>query len=263
MKIYDVFLFFNEFDLLDIRMDELDGVVDKHILIEAPYTFTMKSKPYFYYDQGWAQRPKIECIPIPKESFEGMKPLNRNDIHYVERFQRNYVKGYLETVCKSDDVIIFSDIDEIPTVHQVAMFIGSKKGSARFKTKLYRYFYNLYFQLWASSHFFRWNEMKNWINDLDSIRTKCKPDIISESCGWHFSAVGDYEFIKYKLENKSSSNEKRVKERLKIKDYIKTRINDRLHPFKTRGAGSIVSVDDMPDYIKCNENRFHHLLLKD
>jgi len=46
--IYDCFSFFNELDLLEIRLHELDPVVDKFVLVEASKTFQGKDKPLFY-----------------------------------------------------------------------------------------------------------------------------------------------------------------------------------------------------------------------
>jgi len=40
VTVYNCFLFYDEFDLLDIRLAELGDVVDTFVLVEAPYTFT-------------------------------------------------------------------------------------------------------------------------------------------------------------------------------------------------------------------------------
>ena len=45
--IYDCFIFFNEFDLLEIRLNELDNIVDKFVLVEANFTHSSKEKPYY------------------------------------------------------------------------------------------------------------------------------------------------------------------------------------------------------------------------
>ena len=46
--IIDCFPFFNELDLLDIRLKLLDDIVDKVILIESTRTFTLTKKRLFY-----------------------------------------------------------------------------------------------------------------------------------------------------------------------------------------------------------------------
>ena len=44
--VIDCFLFFDEIDLLEIRLNELKDVVDVFVLTESPYTFTGKEKPF-------------------------------------------------------------------------------------------------------------------------------------------------------------------------------------------------------------------------
>ena len=42
--IIDCFPFFNELDLLDIRLKLLDNIVDKVVLVESTRTFTLSKK---------------------------------------------------------------------------------------------------------------------------------------------------------------------------------------------------------------------------
>ena len=42
MKIVDVFPFFNELDLLEIRLRLLNKIVDKFVLIDSNRTFSLK-----------------------------------------------------------------------------------------------------------------------------------------------------------------------------------------------------------------------------
>ncbi|MDR1700993.1 MAG: glycosyl transferase GT17 family protein, partial [Lachnoclostridium sp.] len=46
--IYDCFLFFNELDLLDIRFNILDPVVDRFVIAEATRTFTNNEKLLYF-----------------------------------------------------------------------------------------------------------------------------------------------------------------------------------------------------------------------
>ena len=48
MKIYDCFTFYNELDLLEIRLNELDSVVDYFVIVEATKTQTGLDKPLFF-----------------------------------------------------------------------------------------------------------------------------------------------------------------------------------------------------------------------
>lgn len=46
--VYDCFPFFNELDLLELRLRELSPVVDKFVLVEATRTFQKKEKPLVF-----------------------------------------------------------------------------------------------------------------------------------------------------------------------------------------------------------------------
>ena len=47
MKIFDVFTFYNELDLLELRMNILGNSVDYFVINEANITFTGKPKPLY------------------------------------------------------------------------------------------------------------------------------------------------------------------------------------------------------------------------
>ena len=47
-KIYNAFLFFNELELLEIRLDELYDIVDYFVIVESDRTFTNKPKPLYF-----------------------------------------------------------------------------------------------------------------------------------------------------------------------------------------------------------------------
>ena len=48
MKIFDVFTFYNELDLLELRMNILGDSVDYFVINEANITFTGKPKPLYF-----------------------------------------------------------------------------------------------------------------------------------------------------------------------------------------------------------------------
>ena len=48
--IVDCFPFFNELDLLEIRLNILKDVVDKFVLVEASKTQTKLDKPFYFED---------------------------------------------------------------------------------------------------------------------------------------------------------------------------------------------------------------------
>ena len=57
MKIYDCFTFFNELELLDLRLKELYNYVDYFVLVEATLTHTGKTKDLIF--------EKLQSLGIP------------------------------------------------------------------------------------------------------------------------------------------------------------------------------------------------------
>ena len=50
MRIFDSFIFFNELDLLEMRLNILNDVVDYFVLTESPWTVSGNSKPLYYQE---------------------------------------------------------------------------------------------------------------------------------------------------------------------------------------------------------------------
>ena len=46
MKVFDSFIFFNELDLLEMRLNILGDVVDTFVITESPFTVSGNENPY-------------------------------------------------------------------------------------------------------------------------------------------------------------------------------------------------------------------------
>lgn len=113
---YDCFSFFNELDLLEIRLNVLSDVVDRFVLVESTITHTGLPKPLFYEQNknrfaSFASRiVHIVVSEFPKAP-DGFSP--RQKAWLIENVQRNAImQGLLNA--NSDDVVLISDLDEIP-----------------------------------------------------------------------------------------------------------------------------------------------------
>jgi beta-1,4-mannosyl-glycoprotein beta-1,4-N-acetylglucosaminyltransferase len=115
MAIFDCFTFFNELDILELRLKELDAVVDYFVIGEATRTFSNEPKPLHFTDnqQRFARfLPKIIHVVIDDLPAGG-------DAWDREAFQRNALERGLERA-GPEDVIMVSDVDEIPFPQNVA-----------------------------------------------------------------------------------------------------------------------------------------------
>ena len=107
--VYDCIPFFNELDILKLRLHILDPIVDRFIIEEATVTFSGEPKELcFEKNKSMFQEflPKITYLVVdnsPKQA----------STHERDKFQKNaLVKGLSEAA--EEDVIILSDVDEIP-----------------------------------------------------------------------------------------------------------------------------------------------------
>jgi beta-1,4-mannosyl-glycoprotein beta-1,4-N-acetylglucosaminyltransferase len=116
-KIYDLFIINTELDWLEIRLNELKDQVDYFVILESGSTFTGLPKPLCLKDH-WAQfstfHPQIIYQVLNDTGFS-------SDVAWDhEAFQRNAMFDQVfpglsgDQKPSLDDVILVSDIDEIP-----------------------------------------------------------------------------------------------------------------------------------------------------
>jgi hypothetical protein len=120
--LYDTFMFFDELDILEIRLNILDKFVDRYVLVEATRTHSGQPKKLVFHKnrERFAKfLPKIEHIIV-----EDM-PLVADDRWVAENFQRDAImRGLGEGL--DDDWVVVSDVDEIwnPAVVREFPMIG-------------------------------------------------------------------------------------------------------------------------------------------
>ena len=111
MKIYDCFPFYNEFELLELRLKALWDVVDVFVIVEADKTHTNKPKPFYFWERQDEFKeffPKIRHLPV-----EMTMPYNGVGDWSIENAQRDAIIYGLDDA-DPDDLIMISDADEIP-----------------------------------------------------------------------------------------------------------------------------------------------------
>ena len=111
MRVIDVFPFFNELDILDIRLNLLDPYVDCFIISEATKTFSGLEKP-LYFEENKERFSKFSHKIIHNIVEDTTSP----DLHPYQRdvFQKDNIKKVILENTSDDDVIIWSDVDEVP-----------------------------------------------------------------------------------------------------------------------------------------------------
>ncbi|MFQ3576957.1 MAG: hypothetical protein SNJ77_11035 [Cytophagales bacterium] len=113
-RIFDCFIFYNELDLLELRLEEYFEHVDYFVISEANFTHQNKEKQ-FNFENNLERFKKFESKiiylkVINKPEFkEGM---TMDDYHWsLENYQRNKIIDLLSDINENDWVML-SDLDE-------------------------------------------------------------------------------------------------------------------------------------------------------
>ena len=234
MRIYDCFSYLDEDLLLDLRLNIMDKHVDYFVIVESDKTWQNNHKDY-NFDILKFKRFKDRIIYIKVTDMpDGDNPYVR------ENFQRNCIsKGLINS--SDDDLIIISDLDEIPNPNQIKNFKKSMK-FAVFKQMHFYYKINLQSQInpyWFGSRICVKKYLKSpqWLRNLKFKKRpfwrldKLRLNNIIEEGGWHFCNLKTPEQLLYKYKNLCETNDPHVfKERIDEKylnlNEIKKRINN-------------------------------------
>ena len=121
----DSFLFFNETELVELRIKYLNNLVDYFVVVEADITHQGKKKSWNFPRilesnlKEFSNKIQYHQLNIDPEKIKNeeswiIDDIKGNDAHRVDNFQRNYIKTACEKF-SNEDILIISDVDEIPS----------------------------------------------------------------------------------------------------------------------------------------------------
>jgi Glycosyltransferase family 17 len=205
-KIYDCFLFFNELDVLEIRLNELYDHVDAFVLVESIETFRGNPKPLYYLNNQERFKQFSDKIIhiIVYENFVTDNPWNR------ENYQRNQImRGLFQ--CSAKDIIMVSDVDEIVRAKKLPeildMIYRKNIYPVRCHQPLYRYYLNSFDNsiTWScGTYVTKFSDLVH--KDLDHLRSSRGDFFHIENAGWHFTSMGGLTSFIAKMESFSHSD---------------------------------------------------------
>jgi beta-1,4-mannosyl-glycoprotein beta-1,4-N-acetylglucosaminyltransferase len=303
MKIYDGFLFFNELDLLEIRLNTLNDVVDQFILVEASVTHQGTPKPFIFEENkdkfskflNKIIHIKVDNIPDSFVTLPQIYPTNfkeqiikgiYDDISKTKLFNRfnhnemGFGRDFFQKECvklgminaSDDDVLISSDLDEIPNPEILSRLNEFFEEDAfyTFNQTHYCYYLNMlhYSHIdnsrnnnteintnWKGSRMGAWKQMKNY--SLNELRAQNNNDIMDG--GWHFSWMGGIDRVKTKLQSYShqENNQPHIIDNV---DKMLT-ANDTIYDFRGDQSTKVEIGSNHPDYLTNNQNKYKHLII--
>jgi beta-1,4-mannosyl-glycoprotein beta-1,4-N-acetylglucosaminyltransferase len=204
-KIADCFIFYNELELLEYRLNLLNNIVDYFILVESTKTFSGKDKKLYYQDNKERfNKFQDKIVHIIVDDMPYSENNIKNDEQWLnEHFQRNSIsKGINILNLKVHDLIIISDVDEIPDPNTLSEL---KKTNYEFTMRVLDmdfYYYNLNCKLkqeWLVAKILSYKTYKYLNLSCNDIRCISSFPKISNG-GWHLSYFGNNEFIQRKLD---------------------------------------------------------------
>jgi hypothetical protein len=259
-RVFSLTSFSNELDILEIRLAELDPIVDVHIISEAPMTHQGRPKP-LYLKENWARfepwHAKIRRVQ-PDDMPTGS---SLADMWRRESDQREAMRAELLRLDPTrGDVVLLSDADEIPSRETVERFLGQ---AIHILLPMHLYYAN-----------WRWREIEqnftlcrlfpaDWVRGMalsEIYRTWASPNTgLEDDLGWHMAYMGGIAAIVDKLKNTAHGelNSPEFTDRRHLEQV--TKYGEDI--FK-RGYRTVeqVGVETLPSYLESNQERFAHLL---
>jgi beta-1,4-mannosyl-glycoprotein beta-1,4-N-acetylglucosaminyltransferase len=183
--IVDCFTFFNEFEVLELRLRTLENVVDRFVLCEAPFTFRGESKPLFFAQAAerfarWGDRITYLTYTGPPQE----NPWEN------EWGQRDFLATALSG-CAADDLILIGDCDEIPDP-QLAARRPTEHRIVGHRMMLLAGYVNRVVGVgftWTGTRALTVESLAGY-DGLSDVRKRPHSELDVVDGGWHFTALG-------------------------------------------------------------------------
>ena len=268
MKIYDCFQFFNEENILDLRLNILDEFVNFFVIVESTTDHQGNTKKLNFDINKFGKFQKKIIYVVVEDTVETIKKPHIGQNSLVEQHQRNSITKGLKN-CDDNDLVIISDIDEIPDLTKLNFF--DKKKYAVFAQKKFDYKLNLLNETegeWYGSKICLKKNLKSpqWLRDLKFKKypfwrvDKIRNLQIIRNGGWHFSYLQSPENILKKIMSFSHgehnipvfANQKNIEEKIKMQKNI----------FDLKFSYKKVEIDHtFPKYIIENREKFREWII--
>jgi beta-1,4-mannosyl-glycoprotein beta-1,4-N-acetylglucosaminyltransferase len=265
--IYDCFSFFNELDLLELRLNILNPVVDRFVIAEATRTHQKKEKPLYFQENKERFKPflhKIEHVIVDTyPTFWNSGRPKINTWHYEKNQRKQIMKGLSK--CGPEDMIIVSDLDEIPNPELVKKHAGHD-GDVVFDQYMFMFYLNMIstskktkeYELWPGTVM---TKFKN-IDTINKVRLLRNPENLNALrlpfSGWHFTYMGGVDKIITKLE--SFAHKEFNYEEFKSADRVQEIINKGEDLFNPDVTNALLKDEKiLPEYLLKNKSKYPHL----
>ena len=270
MKIIDCFNYFDENMMLEIRLATLCNVVDKFIICEATLDHAGNKKKLNFDIKNFKKYENkikyivVDDLPLIVKKFRK----NWHTAHARDQYQRNALIRGIED-CDPEDLIMISDLDEIPNPNKISSF-GKKDKFACFVQGNFLFKFNLLnitAPIWHGTRMCRKKDLKSpqWLREIKAKKLpfykffKPKFDKYIYNGGWHFSSIKTAEGI-YKKLNSYAEQQWNTSEFKNI-DIIKEKIVQKKDLFNRGHNFEVVKIDkEFPKYVYDNKEKLKEFI---
>jgi len=237
MKVYDCFQFFNEENVLDLRLNILDKFVDFFVIVESTTDHQGRDKKLNFNMEKFKKFKEKIIYIVVNDTLDNIKKSHIGQNSLVERHQRNSIMRGLKN-CDDNDLVIISDVDEIPDLNKLNLF-DEKNRYAVFCQKKFDYKLNLLNETegdWYGSKICLKKNLKSpqWLRDLKFKKypfwriDKIRDLQVIKNGGWHFSYLQNPEDLLKKIASFSHGehnkpefvNSKNIEEKIRMQKNI-------------------------------------------
>lgn len=257
-KVYDVFSFFNELDMLEMRLNILDPYVDYFVIVEATETFSGQPKKLFYQEnkerfKKWHHKiihhvisdypHDIVILALADKSANVPK-----DIEHWRRefYQKESIKKALVGL-NDKDICFVGDVDEIWNYRRKYSLLDGDVFKLRLKVYSY-YLNNRSSEKFAGTIITRFGTIKNAC--LNHLRTQNLHYL--NNGGWHFTNMGGLEQIRAKLNASYTDESYNTPE---VQNMLEKRLRENVD-YIGRKFKFVIDERGLPEYLIENRSRY-------
>lgn len=258
MKIIDSFMFHNELDVLELRLNVLDPVVDYFVIVESNYSHIGNPKPLVYkWNSSRFNKFANKIIYLVVDLKLDPNPL------IVNWQYRDYLSRYIcsqSWVDVKEDFILHGDLDEIPNPDKVIELRDTKAPVTVFQHSFYDYALDLR-QVdddysWLRGTIF--GKITDFKEPLSQTREHWANYNLVKA-GWHYQNMGGPKTVSEKLNRFAHCNEMIPFNR--SENFVRSKIKE-----KTDISGNIkleqiqLDATTSPAYLLNNLDKYKHML---
>ena len=272
-KVYDCITFYQANMLFQLRFEILKDVVDYFVICEANKSHTGLKKE-FNFNPKIPEKYKDKIIYIKVTDLPDIKIKGKKDYKLLSLQMENLFKGIRSA--NQNDLIIFSDEDEIPNPNIINSFNYKKYKFGIFLQNMYYYKLNIMNTdegngNWAGSRICQKKNLKSFFKlRLLKIKNleypfwrfdKEKSIELIKSGGWHFTYLMKPKEISKKIEDMAHTEFN--KEKFKDINSIENNIKNLKDPFNRDLNLKKTEIDETyPEFIQKNKEQYQEWILQ-